>query len=358
MVKGALLLMATVVIAALMFDLAIYFARIGKAQWEAEGMATAAARQLSINGSQADALTAANHWLENNQRGLSTAECCTFADWRPVQHPDGILDTVTATARVDHSTLLLHYFGLPGVSSIERSATAQVVGAKGAPVCPFGIVAASSAQGSDDFGFVPGRVYSFNLADHSGDGGTLVPLDLAGGGVAAYEQMVAAGCRKEETGIWSAGDVVHLLPPGNEADQATLRALIVHYQFESGDGTADYLGNEWCDVTFAPDGGAGAGHVTGFDPYAQPPRTECVRGSGDGGVGRLIVVPIVSSPHDGSARILGLTSLYLASWDRGASAGQRVYGIFFDRARLNVNEVNLVGVDDTPLAPLRIALTH
>jgi hypothetical protein len=89
MVKGALLLTATVLFVALAFDLAIYFARLGRAQWEAEGMATAAARQLSINGSEADALSAASHWLENNERA-STAECCTFADWRPLQRPDGI----------------------------------------------------------------------------------------------------------------------------------------------------------------------------------------------------------------------------------------------------------------------------
>lgn len=359
MVKGAVLLTLTVLLAALALDLAVYFARMGRAQWEAEGMATAAARQLSINGSEADSLSAANLWLANNERDLSTAECCTFADWRPHQRPDGILDTVTATARVAHTTFILSHFGLPGELFVERSATAQVVGAKGAPICPWGIVAASSEPGVADYGFVPGRVYSFNLADRSQDGGSFVPLDLAGGGVADYEKTIAAGCRKEDTGIWSVGDVVRLLPSGNEAAQATLRALIVHFGFESGDGTADYLGPTWCDVTSEPDGGADAGRITGFNPYTQPPRSECVRGSGTGGVGRLIVVPIVSSPQGGeSVRILGLTSLYLASWDRGPSAAQRLYGIFFDRARLNVNDVNLVGVDDAPLAPLRIALTH
>jgi hypothetical protein len=353
MVKGAMLLAATVLFAAMAYDLAVYFARMGRAQWEADGMATAAARQLAINGSQDDALMAANNWLANNETDPSTAQCCAFADWRPVSQPDGILDTVTATAHVGHSTLFLHYLGFPEKFYVDRSATAQVVGAKGAPICPWGIVADSSAPGSGNYGFAPGRVYTFNLADHSGDGGTLVPLDLKGAGVAGYEKMLSAGCRKGDTGTWSAGEAVRLLPLGDQAAAATMRAVTVHYQFEAADGTADYLSNQWCDVTFAADG-----TVTGFDPYVQSPREECVRGSGDGGVGRLVVVPIVSSPQDGSVRILGLTSLYLASWDRGASAGQRLYGIFFDRARSNVNNVDLVGVDDTPLAPLRISLSH
>ncbi len=353
MVKGAMLLVATVLFAAMAFDLAVYFARMGRAQWEADGMATAAARQLAINGSQDDALAAANNWLANNATDPSTAQCCAFADWRPLSHPDGILDTVTATAHVGHSTFFLHYLGFPEKLYVDRSATAQVVGAKGAPICPWGIVAASAAPGSGDYGFAPGRVYTFNLDDNSGDGGTLIPLDLKGAGIAGYEKTLAAGCQKEDTGTWSAGETVHLLPPGDEAAQATLRAVTVHYQFESADGTEDYLGNQWCDATFASDGS-----ITGFNPYVQSPRDECVRGSGDGGVGRLVVVPVVSSPQDGSVRILGLTSLYLASWDRGTSAGRRLYGIFFDRARLNVNNVDLVGVDDTPLAPLRISLTH
>jgi len=353
MVKGAMLLAATVLFAAMAFDLAVFFAHMGRAQWEADGMASAAARQLAINGSQDDALAAANNWLANNEADPSTADCCAFADWRPLSHPDGILDTVTATAHIGHSTFFLHYLGFPDNLYVDRSATAQVVGAKGAPICPWAIVVAASAPGSDDFGFVPGRVYSFNLGDHSGDDGTLVPLDLKDAGLAGYEKTLAAGCRKNDTGSWSVGQTVSLLSPDDEAVDATLRGLTVHYQFESADGSADYLGNQWCDVTFASDG-----RVTGFDPYVQSPREECVRGSGDGGVGRLVVVPIVSSPQDGNARILGLTSLYIAYWDRGSSAGRRLDAVFFDRARLNVNSVDLVGVDDTPLAPLRISLTH
>jgi hypothetical protein len=105
------------------------------------------------------------------------------------------------------------------------------------------------------------------------------------------------------------------------------------------------------------DGGVGAGHITGFDPSVQLPRVECVRGS-DGGAGRLVVVPIVTPPGDegGSVRILGLASMYLASWDRGRAPDGRIYGVFFDRARIGVDSADLSGADDSPLAPLRIAL--
>ncbi len=352
MLKGAVLLAATIFFVAMAFDLAVYFARMGRAQWEADGIATAAAGQLALNGSQDDALAAAGSWLGNNHLDASNAQCCTFADSRPVDKPDGILDTVTATVRVSHGTFFLHYLGFPEKYYAKQSATAQVVGARGAPICPWAVVADSSASGSD-FGFVPGRVYTFNLNDRSSDGGTLVPLDLKGGGVTGYEAILSAGCRKEDVGTWSVGQTVHLLPSTDDAPDATLRGLVVHYQFESADGSADYMGNQWCDVTTDPDG-----NITGFNPYVQGPREECVRGSNDGGLGRLVVVPIVSQPADGAARILGLASLYIASWDRGASAGKRVDGVFFDRARPSVDNVNLVGVDDTPLAPLRISLSH
>jgi hypothetical protein len=360
MVKGGLLLAAVIVLVAITFDLAICLSRIGKAQWEAEGMATAAAQQLSISGDEADALRAADRWMETNERSGSHPECCTFADWRPLHNPDGILDTVTATARIGHSTFFLHYLGLPNRVSLERSATAQVVGAKGAPVCPWGIIADSSASGGDtSYGLVPGRVYSFDLADTSHEEGALLPLDLTGSGLSGYETAIAAGCRKEETGVWSVGDPVRFLAGGSDVAEATLRALTNHYQFESADGQADYLGPLWCDVTFADDSGAGAGHITGFNPYTQQPRSECVQGSLDGGAGRLVVVPIVSSPQSGeSVRILGLASMYIATWDRGPTAAGRVYGVFFDRADVGVDSVDLIGDDDSPLAPLRIALTH
>jgi hypothetical protein len=48
--------------------------------------------------------------------------------------------------------------------------------------------------------------------------------------------------------------------------------------------------------------------------------------------------------------------MYLASWDRGRAPDGRIYGVFFDRARIGVDSVDLSGADDSPLAPLRIAL--
>ena len=128
-------------------------------------MALAAARQLSVNGDQADALRAADNWMARNNRDSSRVECCTFADWRPIGAPDGVVDTVTATSRASHTTLFLDYLGLPKLFSVERSATAQVVGAAGAPVCPWGIIADPPVPNDDGhFGLVPGRVYAFDLA--------------------------------------------------------------------------------------------------------------------------------------------------------------------------------------------------
>jgi hypothetical protein len=361
MAKGALLLVLTIIFAGVVLDLAIFLSHVGKAQWEAESVARAAARQLAITGDQGDALRAANNWMARNERDTSRVECCTFADWRPLTQPDGVYDTVTATSRASHTTLFLDRLGLPKLFSVERSATAQVVNATGAPVCPWGIVVQPpAADGDECFGFVPGRVYSFDLLVGGGENGDLLPLDLTGSGLEGYQSAVAAGCRKEETGVWSVGDVVSTLPAGREFADATLQALSDHYNFETGDGVADYLGPVWCDATFEYDGGAGAGHITGFDPYLQSPRSECVRGTFDGGMGRLVVVPIISPPgsEGGDVRILGLASMYLASWDRGGAPAAHVWGVFFDRARTGVDSVDLTGAADSPLAPLRIALVN
>ena len=358
--KGVLLVILTIIFAGVVLDLAVFLSHVGKAEWEAENMALAAARQLSVNGDQADALRAADSWMSRNNRDSSRVECCAFADWRPLGTPDGTMDTVTATSRASHTTLFLDYFGLPKLFSVKRSATAQVVGATGAPICPWGIIADPPATDSDgQFALVPGRVYAFDLVTGSRDTGSLLPLDLAGSGLAGYQTAVVSGCRTEETGRWSVGDVVTPLDGEGDVAATTLQAMNDYYNFETGDGVGDYLGPQWCDIIFENDGGAGAGRITGFDPYVQLPRSECIRGT-EGGAGRLVVVPIVTRPGDegGSVRILGLASMYLASWDRGRAPEGRIYGVFFDRARIGVDSADLTGADDSPLAPLRIALLN
>jgi hypothetical protein len=363
MVMGALFLAAAVVFATLLLDLGVFLARVNKAQWEAEGMAKAAAQQLSRNSDQADALRVGKDWLYANNVDRSQADCCTFGDLRPLEKPDGLVDTVTATAQASEETYFLHYLGLPKVVSVRRTATAQVVGAQGGAVCPWGIIADTSgaaADGKGNFGLTPGRIYEFDLAATPQRPGDFVALDLARSGVGGYQQAIAAGCRKQETGVWSVGDVTSFLQNGAEVSTATLDALTVHYDFESADGVADYMGLEWCDVAFQRDeDGPGIGHAIGFNPYVQIPRRECVRGSLDGGAGRLVVVPIVSPPpaNDplGAVRILGLASMYVVSWDRtGSPASGHLYGMFFDRA--NTDAVDLVGEDDNPLAPLHVEL--
>ncbi len=352
MAKGILLVALVVVFAGVALDLAVYISRIGKAQWEAENMALAAARQLATNGNGEDALVAANNWMANNERDTSRIHCCTFADLRPAGKPDGTLDTVTATSEADLSLLFLDHLGLSNVFSTERSATAQVSGAAGAPICPWGVVVGQPAPGGGCFGLVPGRVYTLDLNGSSQGALGLVPLDVTGAGTEGYEKVLAAGCRQDETGVWSAGDVVPSLPAGAELIAGTFDALGDYYNFEIGDGMGDYLGLEWCDVTFDADGS-----ITGFNPYLQLPRSECVRGSEEG-VGRLMVVPIVTPPDGGTVRILGLATMYLASWDRGPADAQRIYGVFFERTRIAADSANLTGRDDSPLAPLRVALLN
>jgi hypothetical protein len=366
LLSGALLLTLVAVLAAIAFDSAVFLARVHRARWEAEGMAMAAARELRQTSDQEAASRAARDWVIRNDVDPSRAECCSFADLRPVTGPDGYADTVTATSRVTQDTFFLHLLGLPKTVSIKRAATAQVVGAEGGPVCPWGVLGDPSdvtAQDGSYFGILPGRVYAVDLSVAPQEPGDFLPLDLTKTGVVGYLEAIAHGCREDEAGVWSAGDRVGVISNGSDVARSTRQALGDHYSFESADGFADYLGLKWCDIDFQFDGqGAPVGHTTGFSPYLQPPRTECVRGTLDGGAGRIVLVPVVSrlSAAPGSpVQVLGLAAMYIVSWDRGDSStggSGQVYGMFLDRAR--VNTTDLVGEDDNPLAPLRIVLVH
>ncbi len=366
MLGGAVFLALVMLLAVVGFDLAVFLARVHKAQWEAEGMALAAARALRQTASQEDALRAARDWALRNNVDPSRVECCTFGDLRPLTAPDGYADTVTAAAHASPGTFFLHLLGIPETVSVRRSAVAQVVGAGGGPICPWGVVGDGADVTPDDGGYlglVPGRVYAIDLATAPRGPGDFLPLDLSGTGIAGYQEAIARGCRADEAGVWSAGDVSGMLPSGSDVVSSTLQALSEHYSYESADGVADYLSLKWCDVDFRLDGdGPGVAHTVGFSPYLQPPRSECVRGTLDGGAGRIVLVPVVSHPPDdpgGSVRILGLATMYIVSWDRAdsSSAGTgEVYGMFLSRS--SVDAIDLVGEDDNPLAPLRIVLLH
>jgi len=355
MAKGFLLLAVVIVFAAVAIDLGIFFSRINKAEWEAEGLARAAANQLALNPDQADALRIARDWLTTNARDPSRGECCVFEDARPLTMRDGYVDTVTASSYASHSTFFLHYLGFPKKIAIHRGATAQVVGARGASICPWGVIGDDTAEmgeGVSYLGLVPGRVYEIDLEGGASQTGDFVSLDLARAGRNGNIAAVAAGCPRDATSVWSVGDITTLLPDSGGTNDSTLQALNDHFSFEASDGYSDYLSLGWCDVTFERDDqGAGIGHITGFNPHVQFAREECVRGTLDGGSGRLVVVPIVGRPADGAAgmRILGLATMYIASWDT-----KKAYGIFLDRMRLAHTE--LTGADDNPLAPLHVEL--
>lgn len=360
MVSGALLLAAAAVIGAIGFDAAVYLAGVRHAQWEAEGMAKAAARALRQTGDEASALRAGTDWAFENGIDETTTECCALGDMRPVGAPDGIPETVTAVSRAERGTLFLRFFGLPGELSSRRTATAQVVAAERGPVCPWGILGDATDLGFDDgtsFGLQPGRAYSLNFLTEFAAIGDVLPLDLMGGGIPDYEEALRHGCREAETRTVSTDDLVTTLPSGTEIAGITLEALSHYYSFESGDGFEDYLNYGWCDVTFEPDSNSsGMGHTTGFSPYLQPPRKECIRGTLEGGSGRVVLVPIVARPPGdpgGAVRVLGLASMYILSWDRQSGGGE-VYGMFLDRAA--VGTAGLEGEGDNPLAPLRVVL--
>ncbi len=169
------------------------------ARWEAEGMAMAAARELRQTADQDAALRAARDWAIRNDVDPSRIECCEFSDLRPLAAPDGNVDTVTAASRATQDTFFLHLFGAPETVSVKRAATAQVVGAEGGPICPWGVIGDPSDLTPGDgsyFGIVPGRVYAIDLSAAPEGQGDFLPLDLTETGVAGYQDMIADGCRE------------------------------------------------------------------------------------------------------------------------------------------------------------------
>lgn len=359
MLKGAVLAALFVLVAAAVLDLAVFFARVRKAQWVAEGVAMAAAAELSRGGSETSALNAATDWLVRNEVAPLKGECCVFEDRRPLTAPDGAPDTVTAMSRVEHGTVFLHLFGLPGEISVERTATAHVVGSAGGALCPLAVLGDASDLNPDDgtyLGVGAGRVYAIDLTDAPRLPGDFLPLDFDGTGMEGFYERIAGGCKASEQSVRSEGDVAMALRSDSDASRLALRGLSEHYAHELGDGIADYLNFAWCDIDFAMDSaGPGIGHATGFDPHLQLPRKECVRGTADGGAGRIVLVPVVSAAEgEGGVTVLGVAAMYVVGWDRSPTGEGMAYGMFLERA-LAGDE--LIGEDDiNPLAPLRIVL--
>ncbi|MDI6857664.1 MAG: hypothetical protein QME71_05045 [Dehalococcoidia bacterium] len=359
MLKGAVLAVLFVLVAAIVLDLAVFFAKVRKAQWVADGVAMAAAAELSKGGSETSALNAVTDWLHRNEVAPLKGECCVFEDKRPFTAPDGAPDTVTAMARATHSTVFLSLFGLPEEISVERTATAHVVGSAGGALCPLAVLGDPTDLNPDDgtyLGLGAGRVYAIDLADAPRQPGDFLPLDFDGTGIDGFYERIAGGCKASAQSVRSEGDVTTPLASDGDASRLALRGLSEHYANELGDGVADYLNFAWCDIDFAMDGaGPGIGHATGFDPNIQLPRKECVRGTADGGMGRIVLVPVVSAAGGESGlTVLGVAAMYVVGWDRGSADDGMAYGMFLERA-LAGDE--LTGEDDiNPLAPLRVVL--
>jgi hypothetical protein len=238
MLLGALLVAAAAVIGAISFDAAAYLANIQHAQWEAEGMATAAARALRQTGDEASALRAGRDWAYANGAEASSVECCAFGDMRPTGSPDGFTETVTAVSEAERDPLFLHLFGLPGELSSRRTATAQVVAAERGAVCPWGILGDASDSALDDgtyFGIEPGRVYALSFIAVPQSAGDSYHFDSPG--EASPLQSRAKRLPQVRRALSKRTTSWQRSSPTTRSGQSLLEALSHHYSFESADGS-------------------------------------------------------------------------------------------------------------------------
>jgi Flp pilus assembly protein TadG len=366
--RGQILVLAAVFTAivlgttALAIDLGVFLSHARDAQNAADAVALAAAQELRDGGDQQAAIAAAQEWAAKNGVDLSDLDCCVFEDLRPIGDPDGKLDTVTAQVQSTSDTIFARTLDIAQMS-LSRDATAQVAHARGAPVCPWAILGDETDTDPDDgdyYGIVPGQVYALKVAVGLQDEGNFRALDLGQQGASGYIELIENGCDSDEVGVWGEGDEILTDSKPGDMGNPTRQALNEYYSYEFADGTSDELGYGWCDVEFELDEeDPTVGQVTGsYDPYPQNSRDGCERNPFTGDMGRVVTIPVIDHLPNGASEpvtILGLSSLYIASWDReGPPSQTQVYGIFLDEA--DITPEHLVGVSDNPLAPLRILL--
>jgi hypothetical protein len=358
--KGQILVLAALFtgiilgMTALAIDLGMFLGHVRNAQNDADAIALAAAQELRENGDQDAATAAAYEWAAKNDVDMSNLDCCVFEDLRPLDSPDGELDTVTVGVRDTSDTVFARILDITQVS-LRRDATAQTAHARGGAVCPWGILGDPDDTDPDDgdyFGIVPDQVYVLKVAVGLQDIGNFRALDLSETGAAGYVELIENGCDADDVGVWQEGDqILTDTKPGNMGNP-TREALNTYYSYELD----AYDSFAHCDVDFVLDPeDPTMGYPTDNWPY--PP--ECATRPG-GGMGRVALIPVIDHLPSGSSEpvtILGLASVYIASWDRqGPPSQTQVYGIFLTQGE--VTPEDLVGMSDNPLAPLRIFLVR
>jgi len=352
-VLAALLMTAMLGFTAITVDVGFYMRNLRDGQNDIDAAVLAGAQELLDDPTNtAAAVDRAEEWATRNGVAAGDLECCTFSD----RNNDGEIDTVSGRIERSSDTLFARVLGIESLP-VERESTARVVHAQGGAICPWGLLGDGNDTVYDPpsdnsyLGVVPGQVYALKVATGLQTAGNFRALDLGQSGASGYQALIESGCTAEDVGVWSEGEQIFTDTKPGDMGMATRKALNNYYAYET---------SGWCDVAFELDpADPTRGTVVGdYNPYLPPgPRAGCER-SPLGGMGRVVLVPIIDHLPNGASEpvtILGIASLYIAYWDRSGPPSQtRVYGIFLDRS--DVNPRDLVGESDDPLAPLRVVL--
>jgi hypothetical protein len=358
-VLAALLMTAMLGFTAIAVDVGFYMRNLRDGQNDIDAAVLAGAQELLNDPTDtAAAVDRAEEWATRNGVAAGDLKCCTFS----ASKPGGEIDTVSGRIERSSDTLFARVLGIESLP-VERESTARVVHARGATICPWGLVGDESDTDPNDgsyLGVVPGQVYALKVMTGLQTEGNFRVLDLGQSGAEGYQALIEAGCTAEGVRVWSEGDQILTDPKPGNMGNPTRKALDNYYQYEKSDGTSDSLGYGWCDVAYELDpADPTRGTVVGaYNPYLQGAREGCERNPLTGGMGRVVLIPIIDHIPNGASEpvtILGLASLYIAYWDRtGSPANTQVYGIFLDQG--DVSPKDLVGESDNPLAPLRVVL--
>lgn len=344
--------------AGLAVDLGAYAVGLRVAQNQADATALAGAvRMRDPSASPAAIIADAQQWAAANDVEPSELTCCTLTD----TNSDGQLDQISVTVHRPSPLFFMRVFRAPP-PTISRTATARVIHAAAAPICPWGLVASGPENGpsGEHYGLETNVVYALKVSMDLAEQGNFRALDLTGGGANDYRNLIAAGCSAQQTGMWQEGQAILVMGQQGNLGEPTRQGLEQLYAYEATDGYDDQNPHPhaYCNVAFTPDPlDPSKGYPVSGSQFA-PPKPGC--GSDSGHRGRILIIPIIDHlPANASdpARVLGLASMYLAGWDEtGPPANTQVYGIFLGNATLRSDWLR--GESDNPLSPLRVALVQ
>jgi len=344
--------------AGLAVDFGTYAAGMRVAQNQADAIALAAAvRMRDPSATSSQIIADAQQWAAANNVALSELTCCALTD----TNGDGQLDRVSVTVHRQSPLFFMRVFQVPPLM-INRTATARVIHAAAAPICPWGLVASGPENGpnGEHYGMQTNVVYALKVSMDLAEQGNFRGLDITSGGANDYRSLIAAGCAAQQTGMWQEGQNIYVMGQQGNLGEPTRQGLEQLYAYEASDGYDDQNPNPhaYCNVRFTPDPlDPNKGYPVPGSQFA-PPKPGC--GSDSGHRGRILIVPIIDhlpANANDPARVLGLASMYLAGWDEtGPPSNTQVYGIFLGNATLRSDWLR--GESDNPLSPLRVALVE